>query len=81
MQDDLIRRGALIRFLESHGVLCGFAKYLIEHVPAYEPVPHGEWINGGKGTARCSVCNQVWCDACGKKYCPSCGAKMDGGRT
>lgn len=42
--------------------------------------PHGEWIDTGYGTSRCSVCGekcQTYCmDKPRDRYCLWCGAKM-----
>lgn len=42
------------------------------------PVVHGKWIESGRISCRCSICNVITLGK-GANFCPNCGAKMKGG--
>lgn len=47
----------------------------------YAPVRHGELVNLGFLTCKCSLCETTFHDLPAENFCPNCGAKMDGGKS
>ena len=56
----------------------GMTQYQYERIDRVlkEQRPHGEWIDTGYGTVRCSVCGTMCQTYPRDKYCSWCGADM-----